>query len=288
LLHFSFAEILEMNHYQKIAQLIRFLNANFKSQPDLEQMAEEVNLSPFHLQRLFKEWAGISPKKFVQILSVNYAKNLLRNNQLSLFDTAFETGLSGTGRLHDLFVNIEAMTPGEFKNEAENLLIDYCFSSNHFGDYIMASTAKGIAYLAFFEDKKLALQNLYNYFPKAKFREQENEFHQSIIHFFRFEKSSQEIKLHLKGTPFQLKVWEALLKIPSGKLSTYSEISEKIENKNAQRAVGSAIGSNPVAYLIPCHRVILSTGSFGNYMWGTERKKAILTWELAQHADQSI
>lgn len=287
-MHFSFAEISGMNHYQKIAQLIRFLDANFKSQPDLEQMAKEVNLSPFHLQRLFTEWAGISPKKFLQILSVNYAKNLLRNNQLSLFETAFETGLSGTGRLHDLFIKIEAMTPGEFKNEAENLWIEYCFSSNHFGDYIMASTPKGICYLAFFEDKNTALQNLYDYFPKANFRANENEFHQAVLQFFSLGKNNQEIKLHLKGTSFQLKVWEALLKIPSGNLSTYSEISKKIENKNAQRAVGSAIGSNPVAYLIPCHRVILSSGNFGNYMWGSDRKKAILTWELAQHADQSI
>jgi AraC family transcriptional regulator, regulatory protein of adaptative response / methylated-DNA-[protein]-cysteine methyltransferase len=276
--------IQENINYNRIAEAIEYLKVNFKSQPTLDEVAEKVNLSPFHFQRLFTDWAGVSPKKFLQYLSLNYVKSILKNDQTAtLFDITNDTGLSSTSRLHDLFVNIEAMTPGEYKNGGENLKINYSFASTVFGEIIVASTTKGICYIAFFENKNLAIEHMIAYFPKAIFFEKIENEHQNALKIFTADWSqANEIKLHLKGTDFQLKVWDALLKIPLGKLSTYGQISEKINNPKASRAVGSAIGDNPVAYLIPCHRVIQSTGQIGGYMWGPTRKSAILGWEAAQ------
>lgn len=270
-------------NYNRIAQAIAYIQQNFKRQPNLDEVAEKINLSPFHFQRLFTEWAGTSPKKFLQYTSVQYAKSLLKENQATLFDAAYETGLSGTGRLHDLFVNIEGMTPAEYKNGGKDLLINYSYAESPFGNLLVASTPKGVCYMAFYEDKKQASADLFLRFPNAAFHQKLDALQQNALFIFQHDWSTlPEIKLHLKGTDFQLKVWEALLKIPMGKVVTYSGIAQKIDLPSASRAVGTAIGSNPIAFLIPCHRVIQSTGIFGGYMWGTVRKAAIIGWEGAR------
>ncbi len=270
-------------NYNRVAAAIDYIQTHFKQQPDLDEVAKRIHLSPFHFQRLFTEWAGVSPKKFLQYTSIQYAKNMLKDQQATLFDAAYETGLSGTGRLHDLFIKIEGMTPGEFKNGGENLFINYSYAETPFGNILVASTNKGICYMAFADDEKEALINLQNHFPKARFKQMLDIMQQNALYIFTHDWSKlHQIKLHLKGTDFQLKVWETLLKIPMGQLSTYGNIAAQIKNPNASRAVGTAIGSNPVAFLIPCHRVIQSTGTFGGYMWGPVRKTAIIGWEAAQ------
>lgn len=268
-------------NYDRIAKAIDFIKQNFKKQPSLEEIAEHVHLSPFHFQRLFTEWAGTSPKKFLQYISVEHAKKALkRDKQITLLDTAYETGLSGSSRLHDLFINIEGMTPAEYQHGGQDLSIHYSFSESLFGKLIVASTNRGVCHMAFYEDDVVALENLKSKFPNATFQEKLDTLQQNALSIFQNDWSKlPEIKLHLKGTNFQLKVWESLLKIPMGKLTTYGNIAQQIEKPNASRAVGTAIGSNPVAFLIPCHRVIQSTGTFGGYMWGNTRKTAIIGWE---------
>ncbi len=270
-------------NFTRIAQAIEYINTHFKQQPNLDEVAEKIHLSPAHFQRMFTEWAGTSPKKFLQYISLSHAKKLLKDDRLTLFDAAHETGLSGTGRLHDLFVNIEGMTPAEYKNGGKNLHINYSFAESPFGNLLVASTPKGICYMAFAEEETKALEDLRAKFPNARFQQKLDLLQQNALSIFQNDWSKLgEIKLHLKGTDFQLKVWETLLKIPMGKLSTYGAIAEQIGNPKASRAVGTAIGSNPVAFLIPCHRVIQSSGIFGGYMWGTTRKTAIIGWESAK------
>jgi AraC family transcriptional regulator, regulatory protein of adaptative response / methylated-DNA-[protein]-cysteine methyltransferase len=270
-------------NYNRIANAINYIQTHFKNQPSLDEVAEKINLSPFHFQRLFSDWAGTSPKKFLQYISVQYAKNLLKDKQTTLFDATIETGLSSTSRLHDLFVKIEGMTPAEYKNDGENLQIEYSFYATYFGNIIIANTQKGICYMAFYEDKKNAILSMTERFCKAKFEEKNNRMQEESLSIFSFDnKNLGQIKLHLKGTGFQLKVWEALLKIPMGKLATYGSLAKDIKSPLASRAVGTAIGSNPVAFLIPCHRVIQSTGTFGGYRWGPVRKTAIIGWEAAK------
>ncbi len=267
-------------NYSRIAKAIEYIKLNFKEQPNLEEVAKNIHLSPFHFQRLFSEWAGTSPKKFLQFITVEYAKSLLKENQASLFDVAHETGLSGTGRLHDLFISIEGMSPAEYKNGGKDLVINYSIAESPFGNILVASTAKGICYMAFIDDETIAYQTMVKNFPNAHFRQQIDLNQQNALCIFTHDWTKlSHIKLHLKGTDFQLKVWQTLLKIPMGQLTTYGAIANKIENINASRAVGTAIGSNPVAFLIPCHRVIQSTGIFGGYMWGNTRKTAIIGWE---------
>lgn len=274
----------ENRNYDRIAQAIEYINQHFKSQPGLDEIAEKIHLSPAHFQRLFTEWAGTSPKKFLQYVSVEHAKKLLKEeDQSTLFDAAYETGLSSTSRLHDLFVNIEGMTPAEYKNGGKNLTINYSFAESPFGSLIVASTPKGVCYMAFQQDEIQALNDLKSKFPNAFFQQKLDLLQQNALFIFQNDWSRlSEIKLHLKGTDFQLKVWESLLKIPMGKLATYGSVANQIGNPNASRAVGTAIGSNPVAFLIPCHRVIQSSGVLGGYMWGTTRKTAIIGWEGAK------
>jgi AraC family transcriptional regulator of adaptative response/methylated-DNA-[protein]-cysteine methyltransferase len=273
----------EIINYERIAEAINYIKLNFKEQPNLDEVAEKVHLSPFHFQRLFTDWAGISPKKFLQYLSLDYAKGILKDKQATLFDTAFETGLSGTGRLHDLFMNIEGMTPAEYKNGGKALSINYSFAESPFGNIIVASTAKGICYMAFADDQDEAFNNLYMQFPNALYTQMVDLSQQNALFIFKKDWSElSKIKLHLKGTSFQLKVWEALLNIPMGGLSTYSSVAAAIHQPNASRAVGSAVGDNPVAFLIPCHRVIKSTGETGQYHWGATRKSAMIGWEAAK------
>lgn len=269
-------------NYERIAAAIGYIKENFKSQPSLEEVSQQIHVSPHHFQRMFIEWAGTSPKKFLQYISVEYAKNLLKEKKSSLFDAAIESGFSGTSRLHDLFINIEGMTPGEFKNGGQNLIINYNFAGSPFGKIIVASTNKGVCHLAFADDETVALNSLKSKFPNAYFKNTSDLFQQNALTIFNRDwKNLNSIKLHLKGTDFQLKVWETLLKIPPGKLTTYGTIAKQIEKPKASRAVGTAIGANPVAFLIPCHRVIQSSGIFGGYHWGSIRKTAIIGWEAA-------
>lgn len=277
-------KVQEEINYRRIAEAIEYIKNNFKSQPNLEEVAEKINVSPFHFQKLFTDWAGVSPKKFVQYLTIEYAKKMLHNHG-TLFDAAAETGLSGTGRLHDLFINIEGMTPGEYKNGGENLSINYSFAESPFGNILVASTAKGICHIAFADDEHYALQALETRFPKATYTKMLDLAQQNVLWIFTHDWSKlSQIKLHLKGSEFQLKVWETLLKIPMGQLTTYGNIAKQIAVPKASRAVGTAIGDNPVAFLIPCHRIIQSTGLFGQYHWGSARKTAIIGWEAA-HTD---
>jgi AraC family transcriptional regulator of adaptative response/methylated-DNA-[protein]-cysteine methyltransferase len=275
----------EQINFNRIAEAIEYLSKNFRQQPSLDDVAQSLHISPFHFQRMFSEWAGVSPKKFLQYLTVDFAKSLLKEKSATLSDAAFETGLSGTGRLHDLFINIEGMTPGEYKNGGAALSINYSFAESPFGNILVASTQKGICHMAFADDEQEALQALRRQFPNAVYKQVVDRIQQSALYIFAQNWSRPEqVKLHLKGTDFQLKVWETLLKIPSGSLTTYKGIAGKINNPNALRAVGTAIGQNPIAYIIPCHRVIQSAGTLGNYHWGATRKQAMIGWEAARCA----
>ncbi|WP_028470180.1 methylated-DNA--[protein]-cysteine S-methyltransferase [Neptunomonas japonica] len=272
-------------NYTRIAEAIAYIKDNFKEQPSLNEVAAAISLSPFHFQRLFSDWAGVSPKKFMQYISIEHAKGLLKDQHLSLLDTAYETGLSGTSRLHDLFINIEGMTPGEFKKGGDALQINYSFSQTPFGQVIVASTGKGVCHIAFEENAEQALTTLKQRFPYALYQQSTDKLQQDALLIFQKDwQQLDKIKLHLHGTAFQLKVWDSLLKIPKGRLASYGEIATAIGNPKASRAVGTAIGSNPVAFLIPCHRVIQASGSVGGYMWGSTRKSAIIGWEASQKA----
>jgi AraC family transcriptional regulator of adaptative response/methylated-DNA-[protein]-cysteine methyltransferase len=269
--------------FERIEKAILFIKEHFKEQPELDEVAKQVYLSPYHFQRLFKNWAGVSPKKFLQYISIEHAKAMLQSNA-SLADVSFETGLSGTGRLHDLFINIEGMTPGEYKNGGESLQINYSHAETPFGDVLIASTQKGICHIAFTQSGDAGdVEGLQQLFPKAALEQNTDMLQQTALQVFTGDwQNLGQIKLHLKATPFQLKVWQALMQIPLGRVSTYSSIAQGVQLPGAQRAVGTAIGSNPVAYLIPCHRVIRSSGIIGQYHWGSARKTAIIGWEAAK------
>ena len=270
-----------MTDYDRIAEALHYLKNNFQQQPTLGEVAETAHLSPFHFQRLFSQWAGVSPKKFLQYLSIKHAKSLLRTNQ-PLAEVSHQTGLSGTSRLHDLFVTIEGMTPGEYKRNGSDLVIRYGEGDSRFGRYLVASTERGVCNLLFLDDDQSAEDALRPLWPQATLRPEADEHHHRIRQFFRQESSDKPIHLHLRGTDFQIKVWEALLKIPEGRLYSYGQVADYLQQPTAQRAVGTAVGSNPVGYLIPCHRVIKSTGGIGDYRWGPTRKMAIIGWEGAQ------
>lgn len=272
-----------MTDYQRIEQAIRFIRGNFQDQPDLDEIARQIHLSPFHFQRLFKEWAGVSPKKFLQFTSIEYAKQLLLE-QKTLATVSFETGLSGTSRLHDLFIMIEGMTPGEYQYGGKNLHIYYSHAETIFGNILIASTDKGICHISFLDDAN-DCSEIVSRFPAASL-EQKTDLHQKqALKMFQDDWSDlHRIKLHLKGTPFQIKVWNALLQIPAGSLKSYFAIANEIGDPRASRAVGTAIGSNPIAYLIPCHRVITSSGQLGGYHWGIDRKSIMIGYEGARES----
>ncbi len=269
---------------RRIAEAIGFLIRNHTRQPRLDDIADYVHLSPFHFQRMFREWVGVTPKQFARFLSVEHAKKLLAETHATLFDAANEIGLSTTSRLHDLFVDIEGMTPGEYKNGGATLTINYSFAHTPFGKVLVGSTEKGICHMTFADEGEAeALLRMKSTLPNATYRMSTDRNQRNALRFFTRDWSKpDQIKLHLRGTEFQLKVWNALLQIPCGSLTTYSDLARKAGHERAQRAVGTALGNNPVVLLIPCHRVIRSSGIIGNYRYGASRKNAIIGWEAAE------
>jgi len=282
--------------YQQIAQAIEHLTATFREQPSLGELAEKANLSEFHFQRLFTEWAGVSPKKFSQYLTLEHAKTRLRNGA-ALADAAYDAGLSGTGRLHDLFVSIEGVTPGQFKQAGSGLVLVYGLFESPFGQYVLGAINSKIALLHFLNASDEPEAILRAAWPEASYEHNPAVLQPLSDRIFpsiaattvgnertgvTSSQPIQRIPILLRGSAFQLKVWEALLKIPEGQLASYDQIATDIGQPTASRAVGTAIGSNPIGYLIPCHRVIKKTGLFGGYRWGVDRKQAMLGWEAAQ------
>lgn len=271
--------------YQRIERAILALEKTFLQQPRLDEIAKSVALSEYHFQRLFSRWVGISPKRFLQFLTKEYAKALLAQSP-NLLDVAYETGLSGTGRLHELFVTCEAMTPGEFKNKGEGLRIFYGFHPTPFGHCLLAVTERGICHLAFVQNggRTKALKVLKEKWENAKVTVNPKLTQPLVDQIFNPLKHGRPQPLHLllSGTNFQIKVWEALLKIPAGAVSSYEDIAARLGMPKASRAVGNAVAHNPIAYIIPCHRVVRKLGEFGNYRWGAARKKAMLGWEAAK------
>ncbi len=266
-------------HYALIARAIEFIEARSTNQPSLDEIAAAVGLSPAHFQRVFSKWTGISPKKYLQYLTLDMARDLLKN-RFSLLDTAHETGLSGPSRLHDLFVNWEAMSPGEYARRGAGLCIFYGWFETPFGRVLATGTARGICGLAFCNSvgDEAAQADLFGRWPKAEY----SEAPEKLAPWVNAAISGKgEAKLLMSGSPLQIKVWEALLQIPSGHVSTYSEIARVIGNPKANRAVGTAVGRNPVSWLIPCHRALRKSGALGGYHWGLPTKRALLAREAA-------
>ena len=271
--------------YPRIAQAIHFLEEHKLEQPTLDEVAEHIGLSPFHFQRLFRRWAGVSPKRFLQFLTAEHAKQLLRQAN-SVLDTSLEVGLSGPGRLHDLMVSVEAMSPGEIKAGGEGIEIRYGWHETPFGTCLIGLTIRGVCQLAFVDEKRdraSAVNDLQKDWSSAALVEDGKGTANVIEQIFgeRDQHNLQRIPLLLRGTNFQLKVWQALLKIPEGKLVSYQQMAKQLRAPTASRAIGNAVGHNPIAYLIPCHRVLRSNGELGGYRWGADRKKALLARELA-------
>ncbi len=269
--------------YGRIEQTILFIEQNFSRQPSLKEIANHIGLSEHHFQRLFSRWAGISPKRFLQCLTLEHAKRLLTESN-SLLDVTYETGLSSPGRLHDLFVTCEGMTPGEYKKQAEGLTITYGFHSSPFGECLLAITERGVCALEFVPggERAVVLESLKQKWVKAIVLKDSKKTQAFADRIFNPVKDKQALPLLLKGTNFQIKVWQALLKIPAGAVVSYYDIAASIGQPRAARAVGNAIGHNPIGFVVPCHRVIRKVGLIGDYHWGKTRKQAILAWESAQ------
>jgi AraC family transcriptional regulator of adaptative response/methylated-DNA-[protein]-cysteine methyltransferase len=276
--------------YQRIERAIKFLQTSYRRQPDLSAVARSAHLSEYHFQRLFTRWVGISPKRFLQYLTVEHAKGVLRESR-SVLDATFEAGLSSPGRLHDLFVTVEAMTPGEFKNNGEGLTIEYGIHPTPFGECLLGVTDRGICALFFVQqnDRKEVVRELRRRWPGASLVEAPGRTRPYVEKIFRTPPSPHQapLPLVLRGTNFQIRVWEALLRIPPGRVLSYEDIAQRIGQPKASRAVGNAVAKNPISYIIPCHRVIQSIGITGNYRWGPARKKAILGWEWAEASSET-
>ena len=271
-----------MSDYDRIATAIEYIVDHVDDQPSLDDVAKHLSLSPHHFQRLFSRWAGISPKRFLQTLTVQHAKELLEKSS-TVMEATHELGLSSSARLHDHFVTLEGITPGEFKSKGEGLSINYGIHDCPFGEVFLATTKRGICHLIFLEqdqrqtDIDQAIYEIENKFHGADLQEDQKLTEPLVEKIFLSGK--ENLPLIAVGTNFQINVWKALLQIPSGQVSTYGAIAKVIGNPKASRAVGSAVGANPISFIIPCHRVIQSTGVIGNYRWGSNRKKAILGWE---------
>jgi AraC family transcriptional regulator of adaptative response/methylated-DNA-[protein]-cysteine methyltransferase len=272
-----------VNDYERIANAIRFLDAERDKQPDLASVAAAVGLGPSHFHRMFVSWVGATPKDFLQCLTLSHAKELLKRGE-SVLDASLDAGLSGPGRLHDLCVTLEAATPGEIKSRGAGLIISAGVADTPFGNCLLAETQRGICHLSFFDEAQLdtAISELRAEWPAARLEWDETSARSLANRIFRDPPKPAAWKLHVRGTPFQLRVWRALLEIPSGSLASYGKIASMTGHPNASRATGTAVGRNTISYLIPCHRVIRETGICGNYRWGAIRKRAILAWESAR------
>jgi AraC family transcriptional regulator, regulatory protein of adaptative response / methylated-DNA-[protein]-cysteine methyltransferase len=272
-------------NYQRIEQAIRYLEENFNRQPNLDEVAEKVHLSPFHFQRMFTDWAGISPKRFLQYLTVDFLKVKLTESR-NLVEAAESAGLSSQSRVYDLFTTLEAVTPQEYKLHGSGITIEYGFHDTPFGKCLIGITPRGICWMSFVsidEDFQFALEEMKKAWYMSVFRENGDLTKEYVSQIFGAERV-KPLHIFVKGTNFQIKVWEALLRIPQGSIATYQDIANVISNPKAVQAVGSAVGSNHIAYLIPCHRVIRKDGILGEYRWNSARKKSLIGWEMAKSA----
>jgi AraC family transcriptional regulator of adaptative response/methylated-DNA-[protein]-cysteine methyltransferase len=269
-----------MNDYERIAAAIRFLDEHRADQPDLATISAHIGLSPSRFHRMFSQWAGATPKDFLQCLTLGHARELLRAGE-SVLTASLDAGLSGPGRLHDLCMTLEAATPGEIKSRGDGMVIRAGIAESPFGHCLIAETPRGICHLAFFDDggREHAFSEMQADWPLAKVVSDDRNAARIADGIFAAAPPASPWKLFVKGTPFQLRVWRALLRVPSGALTSYGALSAAAGNPNASRATGSAVGANPVSFLIPCHRVIRETGICGHYRWGAVRKRAILAWE---------
>jgi len=266
-------------HYSVIARAIEEIDGA-GSPLSLEQLAARMDMSPAHFQRVFSQWVGVSPKRYQQYLTLDHAKTLLAN-RFSVLDTALATGLSGSSRLHDLFIRWEAMTPGNFASRGADLTIYWDWCETPFGDALAMATERGLCGLAFTAEdgRETAMQDMTSRWPDAEFVQNSDK----IAPFMHAALGqSGDLAIHMIGAPFQIKVWEALLQIPSGHVTTYSEIAQAVGNPKAVRAVGTAVGRNPISWLIPCHRALRKSGGLGGYHWGLPVKRALLAWEAAR------
>ncbi len=277
-------------NYQRIEQAIKFLEENFQRQPELGEVAEKAHLSPFHFQRIFTDWAGISPKRFLQHLTVDFLKKKLQESK-NIVEAAESAGLSSQSRVYDLFTTLEAVTPQEYKLHGSGIRIEYGFHETPFGTCLIGSTERGICWLSFVnigDDPKIEMEKMKEHWYQSIFHQDQMLTSRFIEQIFNRGGvpiaigTQSKIHVFVKGTNFQIKVWEALLRLPIGSVTTYQNIAERIHNPRAMQAVGSAVGSNHIAYLIPCHRVIRKDGILGEYRWSALRKKSIIGWEMAK------
>ncbi|MFY0614900.1 MAG: bifunctional helix-turn-helix domain-containing protein/methylated-DNA--[protein]-cysteine S-methyltransferase [Hyphomicrobiaceae bacterium] len=276
--------------YDAVRRAIAFLSEHWLEQPELDDLAGHLGLSAAHCQKLFKRWCGLSPKEFLQAITIDNARNLL-DGSASLLDCAHEVGLSGSSRLHDLFVDHIAMTPGDYKRRGEGIAISYGFHSSPFGEALVMATDRGIAGLAFVNEdigqtRQEALSDMTRRWPNADYLEQPEATaaHAQQVFDPRRWSAEQPVRLVMIGTDFEVRVWETLLKIPMGKAVSYTDIARHIGKPQASRAVGSAVGRNPISFVVPCHRVLRADGSLGGYHWGLTRKRALIGWETGHAA----
>lgn len=271
--------------YERVARAIEYLSTHFREQPNLRDAAAEIGLSEFHFQRLFRRWAGISPKRFIQFLTADYAREVLVRSR-DVFDATSKSGLSGLGRLHDLFVNIYAATPAQVRDLGANLKITFGFATTPFGECLMAETNRGLCEMSFVDQSQrdAARENLLDRWTSATLVQ--NDRRARVLASVIFAKTDstkpKPITLFLQGTNFQIRVWEALVRVPPGAVVAYQDIADQIGAPDSVRAVSTAIGKNPIAYVIPCHRVLHKNGTLGGYRWGTDRKQVMLGWEAAR------
>lgn len=274
--------------YARIRNAIEYISENWRDQPDLEEIARHLGLSPAHFQRLFTRWAGISPKEFVQALTLDHARELLKDSA-SILDTAYEVGLSGPGRLHDLFVDHEAMTPGDYKRRGEGLEIFWGWHDSPFGRALIMATQRGVAGLAFADaeaEEQAIFDDMVRRWPAAKYTRAPERTAPYVERIFSPGqwRESDPLKVVLIGTDFEVRVWDALLRLPPRQCITYSDLAAHVCSKRAARAVGTAVGRNPLSFVVPCHRVLRKDGGLGGYHWGVTRKQAIIGWEAGRLA----
>lgn len=276
-----------MRDYERVREAIAYVSEHWRAQPSLEEIAAHAGLSPAHFQRLFTRWAGISPKEFLQAITIDHARELLRESA-SILEASYELGLSGPGRLHDLFVDHEAMTPGEYKRRGEGLDIVYGFHASPFGEALVMCTPRGLAGLAFADadtgGREAALADMTSRWPGASYREAPEATARQAERIFQPQrwKAEDPLKVVLIGTDFEIRVWEELLKVPMGRAVSYGDLAAKVCSPAAARAVGTAVGRNPISFVVPCHRVMRKGGGLGGYHWGITRKQAIIGWEAGR------